>query len=66
MIAIKCCCCTNELDRAGALIFSPPFHEDDVVVLSTFQVHKVHVCNRCWVLLVRWLDGQRLSADNAP
>ena len=45
-IKIECHVCSRELDRDGALIFSPP---------NGLTTGKYHVCIRCWRKLSEWL-----------
>lgn len=39
-LKIKCDICNNELNKAGALLFTPPVHKSDV--------DKYHICVKCW------------------
>lgn len=41
MIAPQCARCPNELNRPGAVLFSPPFDEER-------NVRKLHLCVTCW------------------
>ena len=43
-LSITCDFCLKELDKPGALLFSPPYGEMGVV-------DKDHMCKRCFLLL---------------
>ncbi len=44
---IKCDKCGKELDEPGALVFSPPSNNKDVM--------KYHICKTCWAKLADWI-----------
>jgi len=48
MLKISCSKCFKELDRPGALIFSPPNQHD--------FCFKTHLCQGCYEELINWLD----------
>jgi len=43
MICPKCCRCKKELDDYGAILLSPPDHED--------KCDKYHICKVCFMLV---------------
>ncbi len=46
----KCIVCRQKLEKAGALLFSPPNSID-----NGEEVGKYHICSDCWsVLKNRW------------
>jgi hypothetical protein len=50
---VRCCICTKDLKKPGALVFGPPWKgEDKKLICST---NKYHVCEKCWGELYFWL-----------
>lgn len=47
MLKVKCDKCKKQLNKPGALIFSPPGIENNVL--------KFHICLACYSRLVDWL-----------
>lgn len=54
MIKPKCDKCGEELQAYGGLAFSPPETLPDE---SPSQVDKIHICVKCWKLLIAWLKA---------
>ena len=49
---IKCYVCDAELEKPGALVFSPPY--PGYIMNSDSVVEKMHLCGKCWFDLVAW------------
>ena len=47
MIKVDCFICDRELDRAGAILLSPPDKSDRVI--------KRHICDVCYALIMKVL-----------
>ncbi len=56
MLQIKCDSCGNELDKPGALLFSPPFKDNTCV--------KFHICSKCYMDLMVKLDNGEFSENS--
>lgn len=55
MIKPKCDKCGEELKAYGGLAFSPPETLPDES--PSRQVDKLHICVKCWKLLMVWLKA---------
>lgn len=55
MIKPKCDKCGEELQAYGGLAFSPPETLPDES--PSRQVDKIHICAKCWKLLIAWLKA---------
>jgi hypothetical protein len=49
---VSCDKCSRVLEKAGALMFSPP---------TDRRVLKYNICGACWRKLALWLDGPGLA-----
>lgn len=48
-IKVVCCICKKELDKPGALLFSPPYHDNlNVVDDKKDRCQKFHICKECY------------------
>jgi hypothetical protein len=56
MIKPKCDKCGEELQEYGGLAFSPPETLPDGS--PGCQVYKIHICAKCWKLLLKWLKSR--------
>lgn len=54
MIKPICDKCGKELKEFGALLFSPPFL---VVPNAQPTVDKYHICNKCWLLILKFIKN---------
>ena len=55
MLKVECFCCFKELDRPGALLFSPPNHDNMVI--------KHHLCSVHYQKLMDTLSDIRHNID---
>jgi hypothetical protein len=53
MFTIACCRCARNLDRPGALLFSP----SDFPYSALSQVTKIRLCELCYRDLMRWMSS---------
>jgi len=55
-ISVVCSHCRKELNRPGALVFSPP-DNDYISKSDNFDnVKKFHICSDCWTDLAKWIE----------
>lgn len=57
MIKIKCDKCNKELDKTGALIFSPPAYYG-ITEVESYKVMKFHICRSCYSKLCDWMEAK--------
>jgi len=53
-INVSCSHCRKELNRPGALVFSPPDNYDESYIFN--NVKKFHICSDCWTDLAKWIE----------
>lgn len=51
MLKVNCNYCKKELNKPGALVFSPPFSKSG-------EVFKIHLCEVCWEIFRKILHGE--------
>lgn len=58
MIAIKCKMCGKELAEPGALVFSPPMHDNIYLAMNEddMKCKKYHICVNCYDKLYDFID----------
>jgi hypothetical protein len=56
MLELRCDVCGRELQKPGALIFSPPTQE-------AWIVEKYHVCADCWPTVVALFKDEAADVD---
>lgn len=58
MIYIECVKCKTQLIESGALVFSFPSEAN--------IVRKMHLCRRCYNLLLMWIERTRHQQKTPP